>query len=124
MDSIAQSKTGVRSALGPLLERGVPRDVLTGIDLVAQPTPIGLRSESADLINLCEVLRAGGEEYIPRKPLFSPSRERKPQPRHSGKPPFRTRSSKRAACASGSQRQRPLLRQVQNRSAIHSHDPG
>src|SRR5258708_40067247 len=92
MDSIAQSKPGVRSALGPLLERGVPRDVLTGIDLVAQPTPIGLRSESADLINLCEVLRAGGEEYIPRKPLFSPSRERKPQPRHSGRPPFRTRS--------------------------------
>src|SRR5882762_227482 len=89
MDSITQSEVRIRSVLGALLIRGIACDVLTGVYQDAQSAAIRLRSESPDLVDLCEIFGAGGEKYISGQPPLAPIRKWKPQAHHSGRPPFR-----------------------------------
>src|SRR5690242_14551478 len=64
MDAIAESKTGVRSALRAFLIGGVAGHVVSWRHLHSQATAIGLRCEAADLVDLREILGAGGKEHV------------------------------------------------------------
>src|SRR5438552_5048130 len=120
MDSIAQSEICVRSVLGAFLIRCVSRDVLTGVYLEVQSAPVGLRSESPDLVDLREIFCTGGEKHISRQSPLTPIRQRKSQARQSRRLPLRGGPCKRAASAGGSQRKGPVARQIGNGRAIQS----
>src|SRR4029077_14160164 len=92
MDAIAQSETRIGPVLRPLLIPCVSRHVLPGAQLKPQSAAVRLRRKPSDLINLCEIFRTRGEEYISEQPSVTPVRQRKSQPSNSGRPPFRPRS--------------------------------
>src|SRR6266851_4047964 len=83
MDSIAKPESRIRPVLRPLLIRSVARHILPCRYQETQSATVGLRSESPDLVDLREILCTGREKNISRKTLLVPTRQRKPQARHS-----------------------------------------
>src|SRR5215472_1470963 len=123
MDPIAQSKTKVGSVLRALLIARIPSYVLLVRYLESQPTAVGLRSETPDLVNDCEILSARRKEGVSGKPPVAPMREGKSETAQPRRLPFDTCSRKGAARACGGECEGPILRQIDEGRAAQSQNP-
>src|SRR5579864_7621326 len=107
MDPIAQSKTQIATVLCALLIAGISCYVLLVCNLESQSATVRLRSETPDLVDDREVLRARREENISRKARVAPMRKGKSQTPESGGFPLRASSRESAARARGGKREGP-----------------